>query len=237
MLVVAQHMAGEGWSGTGDGGTPPRRRGRPRSSGAEAAIIRAAARLLAERGVRRMSMEAVAVAARVSKATIYRRWPSKDALIQDLVAAAAATDEADPPAAAGDVRAELLAWVREGLEGQRRPLGGALRHLVRRAADDPALAASLRRRELRRHRERFAAVVERGVRAGQLQPDLDVGTLLDLVSGPILYRWLLEPGGPPGRDTEAQAVAIVDMLWPGISTAPSLRETGATYDETASPCS
>lgn len=193
---------------------------------AEQAILRAGVQLLEERGVRRMSMQAVAAAARVSKATIYRRWPSKDALILDLVAGA--TDEAtaepdappaspdDAPDAPPDARADLLAWVRSGLEAERSTPGAALQHLVRRAAEDPALASSLRRRVLRRHRDRFVTIVERGVAAGQIRADLDVATLLDLVCGPLLYRRLLASAEPADRDPAEHADAIVGMLWPGI---------------------
>jgi AcrR family transcriptional regulator len=165
-----------------------------------------------------MSMQAVAAAARVSKATIYRRWPSKDALILDLVAGAGDEAAADPSALSvpPDTRAELLAWVRAGLEAERSPHGAALQHLVRRAAEDPALAASLRRRILTQHRDRFVAIVERGVGAGQIRADLDIGTLLDLVSGPLLYRRLIATPEPDDRDPAEHAGAIVEMLWPGI---------------------
>src|SRR5215470_16590070 len=128
-------MACEGRREPDDGPPSNKRRGRPRSSVAERAIMLAGARLLEERGVRRMSMQAVAAAARVSKATIYRRWPSKDALILDLVAAAAG--RTDAPQAPSDARAELQAWVRAGLEAERSPHGAALQHLVRRATEDP----------------------------------------------------------------------------------------------------
>jgi AcrR family transcriptional regulator len=210
------HMAGEGRGGSGHAAVPPRRRGRPRSSDAELAILRAAARLLVERGVRRMSMQSVAAAARVSKATIYRRWPSKDALIMELVAGAAEERAGDPPHGSGDARADLLEWVRRGLEGERTPAGAALQDLLRRAAEDPELAADLRRHELRRHRERFAAIVDRGVRAGQLRPGLDAATLVDMLSGPVLYRRLLDPGAAPPLAPAEQARVIVDVVWPGI---------------------
>jgi AcrR family transcriptional regulator len=215
-------MACEGRRESDDPPAPHRRRGRPRSSGAERAILLAGVRLLNERGVRRMSMQAVAAAARVSKATIYRRWPSKDALILDLVAGAADDamgDPGDAPSAMADARAELLAWVRAGLEAERSPQGVALQHLVRRATEDPALAASLRRRVLERHRDRFMAIVERGVGSGQIRPDLDAATLLDLVSGPLLYRRLIAAPEPADRDPADHAGAIVDMLWPGIRAA------------------
>jgi AcrR family transcriptional regulator len=166
-----------------------------------------------------MSMEAVATAARVSKATIYRRWPSKDALIVDLIAGAWEDRDSgvadDPGGAVPDARAELREWVREALLAQRSPQGVALQHLVRRAAEDPALAASLDRRVLARQVELFEVIVRRGVDAGQLRPDLDVQTLLDLVRGPVLYRRLIAPA-PPVQDPDGLADAILDMLWPGI---------------------
>jgi len=215
-------MACEGRRESDDPPAPHRRRGRPRSSGAERAILVAGARLLEERGVRRMSMQAVAAAARVSKATIYRRWPSKDALILDLVAGAAADPAAHPtvpPPAPADARTELLAWVRAGLEAERSPQGAALQHLVRRATEDPVLAASLRRRVVERHRDRLTAIVVRGVGAGEIRPDVDVGTLLDLLCGPLLYRSLLAAPGTENRNPAELAGAIVEMLWPGIRAA------------------
>jgi AcrR family transcriptional regulator len=209
-------MACEGCGEPVDAVVRPTRRGRPRSSGAERAILRAGARLLAERGVRRMSMEAIAVAARVSKATIYRRWPSKDALILDLISTAAGEAAGSGEPGSGDARADLREWLRRGLDAERTPHGAALQHLVRRAAEDPALAADLSRRELRRHRDRFAEIVERGVAAGQIRPGLDLSTLLDMLSGPVLYRRLLDPGPPAMDDPGVQAMKIVDIVWPGI---------------------
>jgi AcrR family transcriptional regulator len=213
-------MAGEGRSDTGDPAALPRRRGRPRSDGVERAILAAGARLLAQHGVKHMSMEAVAVAAHVSKATIYRRWPSKDALVHDLIGMAAGRRFEDVRVGSGDVRDDLVQWVRRGLEEERGPLGAALQHLVRRAVEDPSLAASLRRQELRRRRESFARIVEEGIRSGQLRQDLDPDLLLDMVSGPVVYRRLLEPATGPPLDPAGQAHAIVDIVWPGIDARP-----------------
>jgi AcrR family transcriptional regulator len=161
-------------------------------------------------------MEAIAVAAHVSKATIYRRWPSKDALILELITRAADEPPNVEEPGSGDTRADLQEWVRRALDEERTPLGAALQQLVRRAAEDPALAANLRRRELRRHRDRFAAILERGVSAGQVRADLDLPTLLDMLSGPALYRRLLDPGPPAMHEPGDQARAIIDIVWPGI---------------------
>ena len=65
--------------------TPPQRRGRPRSEKAREAILAAAAELLLERGLGAVSMDAVAEQAGVSKATIYRWWPTKETLALDAL--------------------------------------------------------------------------------------------------------------------------------------------------------
>lgn len=219
-------MAGEGWSDSSDGAASPRRRGRPRSGGAERTILAAGLRLLTERGVQRMSMESVAVAARVSKATIYRRWPSKDALVLDLIALAGGHElDECRSGESGDVRADLVGWLRRSFEDASGPRAAALQHLVQRAAEDPTLAAGLRRRELRLRRERLAAIIERGIRSGQIRPDLDAAVLLDMVCGPLLYHRLLEPASAPPTDPAGRALAIVEIVWPGICAGPAPRAT------------
>src|SRR5262245_22575212 len=65
---------------------PSARPGRPRSAQAERAIIEATLDLLAEVGIGGLSIEHVAARAGVGKATIYRRWANKDALIIDAAA-------------------------------------------------------------------------------------------------------------------------------------------------------
>ena len=80
-----------------------RRPGRPRSERARQAILRAAADLLLDEGTAQVSMDAVAERAGVSKATIYRWWPSKERLALDALLewAAPAARRATPARCAG----------------------------------------------------------------------------------------------------------------------------------------
>src|ERR1700704_255725 len=71
--------------GNGDVTAEPPRRGRPRSEKARVAILEAAAELLLARGLSAVSMDAVAERAGVSKATIYRWWPTKETLALDAL--------------------------------------------------------------------------------------------------------------------------------------------------------
>src|ERR1700692_4633642 len=83
--------------------------GRPRSERAHQAILTAARELLMESGFAGMRLEPVAGRAGVGKATIYRRWPSKEALVQELLAQLAGPHIAI--AESGNTRDELLAAV------------------------------------------------------------------------------------------------------------------------------
>src|SRR6202142_4666186 len=70
---------------TPEASTPAQQRGRPRSEKARDAILAAAAELLLARGLGAVSMDAVAEQAGVSKATIYRWWPTKETLALDAL--------------------------------------------------------------------------------------------------------------------------------------------------------
>ena len=91
------------------------KRGRPRSERARHAILEAAAELLLLRGLGAVSMDAVAERAGVSKATIYRWWPSKEMLALDALLdwAGASAPARDTGALRGDLLALVRPWVRE----------------------------------------------------------------------------------------------------------------------------
>ena len=93
--------------------TPGRLRGRPRSETARTAILDAAAELLLTHGLPAVSMDAVAQRAGVSKATIYRWWPTKETLALDaLYTEWAAARPA--PRDTGSLRGDLLSLLRRG---------------------------------------------------------------------------------------------------------------------------
>src|SRR6202161_2729160 len=92
-----------------DGGivAPAQGRGRPRSEKAHKAILAAAAGLLLEHGLAQVSMDAVAERAGVSKATIYRWWPTKETLALDALYTEWAA-AAPVPQDTGSLRGDLL---------------------------------------------------------------------------------------------------------------------------------
>lgn len=163
-------------------------RGRPRSVGADAAIMSAVIELASEVGINGMSMDSLASRAGVSKATIYRRWSSKEALVLDALRSAMHPfDSVDT----GSLRSDLDLYLGELVERfEKGPMNDVLPHLIEVACHDAAIRSSLddyvqfRRRPLR-------AIFEQAKRRNELTSDVDIDILIDAILGPFVYRRLL----------------------------------------------
>jgi AcrR family transcriptional regulator len=196
----------------------PERRlpGRPRSARADEAIIDAALELIAD-GVtlEALSIEAVAARAGVGKATIYRRWPNKEALVVDAVASL----KPPLPALAGAcVRDDLIALLSRMGQRHDRPGTSVMYCLL------PELARNERLQEcyhavVEPRRDVMREVLRRGVRSGELRADLDVELTLTLLSSPVLVQGL---GWNPHLDPTDLAARVVDTVLGGIA-APGER--------------
>ena len=191
----------------------PRRR-RPRSEKARHAILDATAELLLLRGLGAVSMDAVAERAGVSKATIYRWWPSKEMLALDALLdwAAASAPPRDTGSLRGDVLALLQPWVREI---RRRPFGPVIAAFVNEAQSDPKFADAYRTHFVEPRRDAMRAVFARAAERGELPADLDVEVALDLIYGAVYHRLL--HGHAELTDRFAQEV--VELALNGILTA------------------
>lgn len=166
------------------------RPGRPRSEKARLAILRATAGLLLSRGLAAVSMDAVAERAGVSKATIYRWWPTKEALALEALYTEWASGQQEPRdtgTASGDLLAVLLPWARLVTS---RPYGRLIAALAAKAQADPEFAAQYRARFVEPRREEARAILRRAIGRGELPPGTDVELGLDLLYGPLYHRLL-----------------------------------------------
>jgi AcrR family transcriptional regulator len=169
------------------GGTP--RRGRPRSEKARSAILQAAAEMLLRRGLRAMSVDAVAQRAGVSKATIYRWWPSKEMLALDALLDWAATRA--PARDTGSLRGDLLALVRPWVREVRRdPVTRVIAALTSEAQSDPQFADAWRTHFIEPRREEVREVFARARTRGEVSADVDVEIAIDLIYGAVYNRLL-----------------------------------------------
>lgn len=168
--------------------TPVRKpKGRPRSSAADRAIVDAFRDLLCERGFADVRLEHVAARAGVAKATLYRRWPSKEALARDLLSELAAPHIAI--ADVGDTRAEMLAAVVNPMRAvTETTFGPILRALLSQIAVNPELGDPFRATVVAARRSEIARIVRRGIERGDLRPDADPDLATELLAGPVYFR-------------------------------------------------
>jgi AcrR family transcriptional regulator len=205
------------------GGPGVAQRGRPRSEKARTAIVAAAAELLLDRGLSAVSMDAVAERAGVSKATIYRWWPTKESLALDALFtewAAARPEPRDTGSLRGDLLSLLRPWIRLATS---RPYGRVLAALITEAQTDPAFAAEYRQRLVEPRRDQARAIFRRAIDRGEIPADTKVEVALDLLYGPMYHRLL--HGHAPLNDGFVRDV--VDMALGGIQPAESLRPRGS----------
>ncbi|WP_436774017.1 TetR/AcrR family transcriptional regulator [Yinghuangia sp. YIM S09857] len=214
MNAVKDEAAGRRDAGAPDGDTVPvtRPRGRPRSATVERAILETTLRLVGEHGsVGALSIEAVAQQAGVGKATIYRRWPNKEALV---IAAVEAAEEPIPELAGESVREDLvrlLEAMRLNLVGQRGE--GLVAMVLTEVKQHPELHRRYHEVVIERRREAMRVVLRRGVATGELRADLPVELMRDLLAAPMLIRKLVhETDLPP--ELPAQ---VVDTVLRGIA--------------------
>lgn len=163
------------------------RRGRPRSPRADRAIAAATVELLATKGFAALRIEHVAERAGVGKTTVYRRWATKEQLV---AAALAAFGDDFPLPDTGDTRADLVAALRYQLGLLTAGFGRLAATVLSEAPFNPVLAAALRA-PTRRRRDLLAAILEAGIARGELRPGLDLDHAVDLLWGPIYYRFLV----------------------------------------------
>jgi AcrR family transcriptional regulator len=180
-------------------------RGRPRSEKVRLAILDAAADLLVEGGMAAATMEGIAGRAGVSKATIYKWWPSRGQLALDSFFNRNRDTIAVTP---GVPLAEALTGLLDALCSAFRdsPNGALMRELIGLAQGDPELREALEQRWLQPRRAvSRALLVEAGAR-GELPAGLDVEVTLDQLYAPIYHR-LLFGHQPLGPDLPARLVA------------------------------
>jgi len=203
-------------SGGGNGSAQAPSRGRPRSEKAHQAILAAAAELLLARGLSAVSMDVVAERAGVSKATIYRWWPTKETLALDALYTEWAAFQPDPRDT-GSLRGDLLALLRPWARAVRgHPYARVIAALLTEVHTDPAFAAEYRKRLVEPRRDQARAVFGRAIERGEIPASTNIEVAVDLVYGPLWHRLL--HGHAPLNDRFVQD--IVTAALNGLQPAP-----------------
>jgi AcrR family transcriptional regulator len=184
------------------------RHGRPRSESANRAILEAFRELLIEDGFTRLRLEHVAARAGVSKATIYRRWRSKEELAIELLQELASPFLAIPDA--GDTRAELVT-VAQSCIGRltESDFGPVVRAMLCEIAANPSVGDRFRAVVVQTRRDEVRHVIGRGIARGDLPASTDPDIAAELLIGPICFRLVF--GGALDREFGEKVVDA--LLW------------------------
>lgn len=196
---------------SGDASKPTGKRGRPRSAEAHAAILDAVIPMIQAVGYDAFSLDALAARAGVGKATIYRRWASKeDVAVEGAQRFVAAIPTPDTGSLRSDLTAALTTDATLHSDPQTRPL---LSSLFAAMARSPRMAQAVRGGFVASRERALVAVLERAKARGEARGDLDVGLAVQVCAGPLLYRTLVD-----GVATDAALVErLVDLILGGVA--------------------
>jgi AcrR family transcriptional regulator len=183
--------------------------GRPRDASIDSEVVTALLDLVKEVGVGAVTVDAIAERAGVSKASIYRRWDSKEAMLVDGLATLAA----DSPIPSGDDIASSLTLLLDQMSGFLDSRAGcALPWLVGEVTVGTPLGRRYAESVVLPRREVVFDLIRQGVESGQFRPDLDVELATDLVGGVALMKKFL---GEYYDYPDNWAARVVDALLRG----------------------
>ncbi|QIM50740.1 TetR/AcrR family transcriptional regulator [Hydrogenophaga crocea] len=199
-------------------------RGRPRNPQTHEAILTAARDLLRSAGYAHFSIERVASNAGVSKASIYRRWPTKGALLLDLYMAGIPGDVITPdaPNLREELHRYLMATIRRVNDDSWREI---LRSLVAEAQYDTTTSDLIKHKVIIPRREAGLRLLLSAQRRREIAPDCDHELVLDMLFGPLWYRLLFDHA-PIDEDFAARLLSLVlSTLNTGTSRADATEPT------------
>jgi AcrR family transcriptional regulator len=185
--------------------------GRPRSERARRAILQAANELLESEGFASVTVEAIADRAGVSKATVYRWWPNKAAVVMDGFLSTVSSEVPFPHT--GCAKEDIRLHMSKLIEAFCGKMGRTVAALIAEGQTDPELAEALRARWLSVRRAEVKEILEQGMASGELREGLDLEVAADSLYGPIYYRLLISHA--PLEEDFADTLA--DHVFAGLS--------------------
>jgi AcrR family transcriptional regulator len=186
----------------------PSRGGRPRDPSRDGVIRAAILRLLADVGYGALTMDAVASEAGVGKATIYRRWRTKQDLVVDTISDLNRAEAAPPDT--GSVEGDLREMMHQMVALIAGPTGAATLSLLSTMPHQPALAEAFRNGPLAVWRDSYDQIWARAEQRGEVRPGLSRSIVAETTSALLVQRWLLT--GEPVDDAYADEVLETVVL-------------------------
>jgi len=182
------------------------RGGRPRDPSRDSVIRAAILRLLADVGYGALTMDAVASEAGVGKATIYRRWRTKQDLVVDTISDLNRAEATSPDT--GSLEGDLRLMLRSLVSVVAGPTEATTLSLLSTVPHQPALAEAFRDGPLAVWRHAFEQIWARAEQRGEVRPGVAGSVPAETTSALLVQRWLLT--GEPVD--EAYADEVLDTV-------------------------
>lgn len=198
----------------------PKGRGRHRSVEAEEAILKAALYLLEHKPLRKVSADAIAQQAGVSKATIYKWWPNKSLVALD--AFLAGMTERVPMPDTGSAEQDFTQQLQSVMAFYISPLGRLFGQFIAEGQSDAGFLKLFRDRFLYTRREAALIMWRRGVDRGEICKEIDPEIVLDLIYGPMIFRLLAGHGSLSDEESSAMVKTIFRGLRCSKDDSPGL---------------
>jgi AcrR family transcriptional regulator len=195
---------------------------RRRSKRSQRAILDTAAKLLKERGYADITIDGIAARAKVSKATIYRWWPTKASIFMELYAELASN--VTPPPDSGSVATDLALLLKGTFKLYRETAAGlALSGIVAEAQSNATVSRIVRNDFAPSRRQIVANLLARGVERGEIPKEVDIDLVSEIVAGATWYSVLV--GSAPLTDNHAIRLTerIISGVMPGTGVGTRKR--------------
>lgn len=206
---------------------------RPRSLAAHEKALEAAAELFAGEGIEGASMDSIAARSGVSKATLYKHWPDKNALALEVLGRVHGLDRESPDFDSGDLLQDLIAFLNHRPPEEYADLRYRLMpHLIAYASRNHEFGRTWKARVMEPGRAKAIELLKRGIAEGLFPRDLDLSLGLALLIGPMAYQYIAR-GIASSPDNLGEQVA--NAFWrafaiPGAEALPKTSRQAITSD-------
>jgi AcrR family transcriptional regulator len=160
--------------------------------------------------LRKVTADAIARRAGVSKATIYKWWPNKSLVALDAYLAGMAEQVAMPDT--GSAELDFTQQLKSVMAFYTSPLGRLFSQFLAEGQSDPGFLALFRERFLYARRDTARVMWQRGVERGEIRENIDGEIVLDLIYGPMVFRLLTGHGSV----SEGESEAVVEAVFGGL---------------------
>ncbi|WP_221584759.1 TetR/AcrR family transcriptional regulator [Microbacterium sp. G2-8] len=197
-----------------DAGVAARGPGRPRTEGHDERILDTVTRLIDDGA--QVTVNAVVAGSGVSRAALYRRWPSMTDLIAAALDRGRAAVEVDLN---GDIKQALVAL----LFGDPSAVRGAtyterrFRTRLALVMQNPELQQAYWTSHVRRRRGSVHAALAEAVRRGELRDDIDIDACIDMINGVFYYQAVVRGSRIEAPDVRARCRAAFEVAWRGMA--------------------